>query len=138
MEISKILFFVLSLLTVMIYSGFSTTEAKDKKDKKFKYFTEQFADLRILRYQIPGFEELTPKQKELLYYLYQAALSGRDITYDQNYKYNLRIRKTLEAIVDKYKGDRNSEDFKKFMVYTKRVWFSNGIHHHYSTYKFLP
>ncbi len=111
-----------------------------KKDtmKDFKYQTEQFADLRILRYHVPDFEQLTPQQKEFLYYLYQAALSGRDIIYDQNFKHNLRIRRTLEAIVNSYAGDRTTEDFKNFMVYTKRVWFSNGIHHHYSTIKFVP
>ncbi|MGV3585629.1 MAG: dipeptidyl-peptidase 3 family protein [Adhaeribacter sp.] len=104
----------------------------------FKYVTDQFADLRILRYQVPGFEELTAKQKELLYYLYEAALSGRDIIYDQNFKHNLRIRRTLDAIVANYNGDRKSPDFQKFMTYAKRVWFSNGIHHHYSNNKFTP
>lgn len=107
-------------------------------NNNFKYQTEQFADLAILRYQVPGFNELTVKQKELVYYLYQAALSGRDIFYDQNYKNNLTIRRTLEAIVNSYKGDKNSDGWKDFMVYTKRVWFSNGIHHHYSTKKILP
>lgn len=104
----------------------------------FEYIADQFADLRILRYKVPGFENLNPQQKELLYYLYEAALSGRDIIYDQNFKHNLRIRRTLDAIVENYAGDRNSEEFKKFMTYTKRVWFSNGIHHHYSSAKFLP
>lgn len=106
--------------------------------EEFQYVTEQFADLRILRYDIPGFEQLSLQQKELLYYLSEAALAGRDITWDQNYKYNLTIRKTLEAIVSSYKGDTNSEDYKKFLVYAKRVWFSNGIHHHYSSDKILP
>lgn len=111
---------------------------QQQPEEEFQYQTEQFADLRILRYQIPGFEELSLQQKKLAYYLYQAALSGRDIIWDQHYKHNLYIRRTLEAIVNHYSGDRNSEDFQKFMVYTKRVWFSNGIHHHYSTIKFLP
>src|SRR5690349_2622059 len=97
----------------------------------FKYETDQFADIRILRYTIPGFESLTLKQKELLYYLSEAALAGKDIIWDQNYKYNLTVRKTLETIVSSYKGDKRSEDWNKFMVYAKRVWFSNGIHHHY-------
>ena len=109
-----------------------------KETQEFKYFIEQFADIKIGRFQIPGFDELTLKQKEMLYYLYQAALSGRDIIWDQNYKYNLKVRRTLEEIYKSYKGDRAAEDFKKFEVYTKRVWFSNGIHHHYSTDKFLP
>ncbi len=104
----------------------------------FEYIADQFADLRVLRYQVPGFEQLDPQQKEMLYYLYEAALSGRDIIYDQNFKHNLRIRRTLDAIVENYSGDRNSPEFQKFMTYTKRVWFSNGIHHHYSTNKFLP
>lgn len=108
------------------------------KEDNFKYLTEQFADLSILRYQIPGFEELTPKQKELVYYLYEAALAGRDIFYDQNYKYNLKVRRTIEAIVSSYKGDKNTKEYKNFLVYAKRVWFSNGIHHHYSTRKFIP
>lgn len=115
----------------------SPTETGEKKDD-FKYLLEQFADLKIMRYQVPGFEQLSLKQKELVYYLSQAALAGRDILFDQNFKYNLAIRRTLENIVENYQGDRNSEDFKKFMVYTKRVWFSNGIHHHYSKDKFTP
>jgi len=114
------------------------SEPKAADEDNFKYLTEQFADLKIIRYQVPGFDNLTPKQKELAYYLYQAALSGRDIIYDQNGKHNLKIRKTLEAVVNTYNGDKNSEDYKKFMVYAKRVWFSNGIHHHYSNYKFQP
>lgn len=104
----------------------------------FTYFVEQFADLRILRYQVPGFDTLSLKQKKLIYYLSQAALAGRDIIFDQNGRYNLAIRRTLEAIVESYKGDRNSQEFKNFMVYTKRVWFSNGIYHHYAKDKFIP
>jgi dipeptidyl-peptidase-3 len=106
--------------------------------KVFRWITEQFADSKILRYKVPGFDQLTVKQKELLYYLSQATLSGRDITYDQNCRYNLLVRKTLEAIYTDYKGKRNSDDFRNFTVYLKRVWFSNGIHHHYSTDKFFP
>ncbi len=104
----------------------------------FKYQTEQFADIGILRYNVPGFNELSLKEKEFVYYLYEAALSGRDILYDQNYKHNLEIRRTVETIVKSYKGDRNTENFKNFMIYTKRIWFSNGIHHHYSNQKFKP
>ncbi|MBI3517827.1 MAG: dihydrofolate reductase [Bacteroidetes bacterium] len=104
----------------------------------FEYVSEQFADLRILRYEVPGFEQLSLQQKELLYYLSEAALCGRDIMWDQNYKYNLTIRKTIDAIVESYKGDVNNEDYKKFMVYAKRVWFSRGIHHHYGSEKFFP
>jgi dipeptidyl-peptidase-3 len=121
-----------------------TMETKDSTqtaiavDSNFIYQTDQFADLRILRYQVPGFNELSAKQKELVYYLYEAALSGHDIYFDQNYKYNLTIRKTLETIIGTYKGDKNADDYKKFMVYAKRFWFSNGIHHHYSKDKFMP
>lgn len=106
--------------------------------EEFKYQTEQFADIKILRYKVPGFEQLSLKQKELIYYLAEAARCGRDILFDQNNKYNLSIRRTLEAIVKSYDGDRECKDFQNFMVYTKRVWFSNGIHHHYSMDKFLP
>ncbi|MCH9683450.1 MAG: dipeptidyl peptidase 3 [Deltaproteobacteria bacterium] len=99
---------------------------------------DQFADLRVLRYQIPGFDELPLQQKQLAYFLYQAALSGRDIIWDQNYRHNLLVRRTLEAVVRSYQGKREGSDWDAFMVYTKRVWFSNGIHHHYSMKKFLP
>ncbi|GAA4299023.1 dihydrofolate reductase [Nibribacter koreensis] len=109
-----------------------------KEEQDFQYVMDQFADLRILRYRVPGFEQLSTQQKELLYYLYEAALSGRDIIYDQNFKHNLRIRRTLDAIVENKRDKSTSPDWEKFMVYTKRVWFSNGIHHHYSTSKFLP
>ncbi|GAB3238361.1 dihydrofolate reductase [Hymenobacter seoulensis] len=111
----------------------------------FQVVTEQFADLRILRYQVPGFEELEPRQKELLYYLYEAALSGRDIIYDQNYKHNLRVRRTLEALwpanQERLTASTNQQQIAqagKFATYAKRVWFSNGVHHHYSTRKFVP
>lgn len=107
-------------------------------DANFEYIADQFADLRVLRYQVPGFDQLPLKTKELLYYLSEAALCGRDITYDQNYKYNLAVRKTLEAIVSGYKGDTNDEEYLKFLTYAKRVWFSNGIHHHYNMDKIMP
>ena len=124
--------------SVVILGCTDKDNKSEMENDNFKYQTEQFADLAILRYQVPGFDELTLKQKELAYYLYQAALSGRDIFYDQNYKHNLQIRKTLEGIVKSYNGDKNSDDWNNFMIYTKRVWFSNGIHHHYSTKKILP
>jgi dipeptidyl-peptidase-3 len=116
------------------------TSCGEKKvmNNEFKYFSEKFADLQVLRYQVPGFDDLSIKQKKLLYYLYEAALSGREIIYDQNYKHNLTIKRTLEAIISSFKGDRNTDDYKKFLIYTKRFWFSNGIHHHYSNQKFLP
>lgn len=105
---------------------------------QFKVLAEQFGDFRILRYQVPGFEQLPLKKKKLLYYLYEAALSGRDIIWDQNYRHNLLIRKTLEEIVKHYKGDRSCDLWEKFLLYVKRIWFSNGIHHHYSMDKFVP
>jgi dipeptidyl-peptidase-3 len=117
---------------------FMNCSTKEKQEDNFKYVTEQFADLRIQRYQVPGFEELSLKQKKLVYYLYQAALYGRDMIYDQNYKHNLYIRRTLEGIVSTFNGDRSIPEFDKFLVYTKRVWFSNGVHHHYSNKKFIP
>ncbi len=129
---------LLSTIFLLFGCGKETKKTNMEQTDNFKYQTEQFADLEILRYQVPGFNELSLKEKELVYYLYEAALSGREIIYDQNYKHNLKIKRTLEAIVNTFKGNRDTEEFKKFMVYTKRVWFSNGIHHHYSTKKFLP
>ena len=107
-------------------------------DKPFNYTVDKFYDLEILRYQVPGFDELTLQQKTLAYYLSEAALQGRDILFDQNGRYNLRIRRALEALYLNYKGDKQSDDFLLFEKYLKRVWFSNGIHHHYSEDKFLP
>jgi dipeptidyl-peptidase-3 len=132
--------FTLTLMLAMTWVACTPTErgAGNQNSGGFKFLTEQFADLKLIRYQIPGFENLSPRQKELLYYLSEAALSGRDIVWDQNYRHNLRIRKTLEAIINTYSGEKKGEEWDQFMVYTKRVWFSNGIHHHYSTLKFLP
>lgn len=106
--------------------------------KEFNYNVDKFYDLEILRYQVPGFDELTLQQKTLAYYLSEAALQGRDILYDQNGRYNLCIRRTLESLYTNYAGSRDSEEFLKLEKYLKRVWFSNGIHHHYSEDKFLP
>ena len=99
---------------------------------------DRFADIQILRYKVPGFDELSLKQKKLAYYLTQAGLAGRDIFYDQKFKHNLAIRKTLEGIIHNYKGDKSADEFQKLLVYAKRVFFSNGIHHHYSNSKFIP
>jgi dipeptidyl-peptidase-3 len=99
---------------------------------------ERFADVRLLRYQVPGFDELDPRHKELLYYLYEAALSGREIIYDQKYRYNLSVKRTLEEVVKHYEGDRDAPEFKALDLYLKRIWFANGIHHHYSNDKFAP
>ena len=107
-------------------------------ENKFNYVSEQFADLRVLRYEVKDFDQLNLQTKTLLYYLYEAALSGRDIIYDQNYKNNLLIRKTLEALLNTESHDNNSDEYKKIETYAKRVWFSNGIHHHYAHDKFFP
>ncbi len=104
----------------------------------FDYHVDNFADIEVIRYRVPGFEDLSLQQKKMLYYLSQAAQAGRDIIWDQNGRYNLQIRKILEDIYTGYNGDRNSADFKAFDTYIKRVWFGNGIHHHYSTDKYQP
>ena len=114
------------------------TAPKATKEAAFDYVVEQFADIRVLRYQIPGWDNLTLKEKKFVYYLTQAGTAGRDIMWDQHYKYNLKIRKALEQIYLTYKGDKNTADWKNFEIYLKRVWFSNGIHHHYSSDKIKP
>jgi dipeptidyl-peptidase-3 len=116
----------------------NTSKLKTNNDKPFDFTVEQFADIKVLRYQIPGWENLTLKEQELVYYLTQAGTAGRDIMWDQNYKNNLKIRKALEQIYVSYKGDKKSSDWKNFEIYLKRVWFSNGIHHHYSNEKIKP
>ena len=134
-----------SLLIAIFISAFlfnCTTEKGDyytpSSENEFEYKIDQFADLKIIRYQIPGWDELTLKEKKLVYYLTQAGLSGRDIMYDQNYRHNLAIRSALENIYTNYTGDRSSDDWMEFETYLKRVWFSNGIHHHYSNDKLKP
>ncbi len=123
--------------TLTLFTACGSDNVENMSDK-FNYTVEQFADLQILRYRVPGFEDLTLQQKELVYYLTEAALQGRDILFDQNGKYNLTIRRTLEAIYTSYQGDKTTPDFKAMEVYLKRVWFSNGIHHHYGSEKFVP
>ena len=109
-----------------------------EQDESFEYTVDKFADIEILRYQVPGFNDLSLKQKELIYYLSEAALEGRDILYDQHNKYNLTIRRVLEEIYKNYSGDKSSDDYKKFETYLKQIWMANGIHHHYSEDKMLP
>lgn len=116
----------------------SKTIAITPRVEDFKYSVDKFADIEILRYRVPDFEKLSLKQKEMIYYLTEAALSGRDILFDQNNKYNLTIRKTLEAVYLNFKGDRKSAEFEHLTTYLKRVWMGNGIHHHYSEDKFIP
>lgn len=136
----KLYLFILMLMTGMFCSCNDPhkQESSSQETDTFKYLVEQFADLKILRYQVPGFDSLSVNQKKLIYYLSQATLAGRDIIFDQNGKYNLVIRRSLENIYDTYSGDRNSSEFAIFVVYLKRVWFSNGIYHHYASDKFLP
>jgi dipeptidyl-peptidase-3 len=128
------------MMTLMI--GLSCTQQKKEQAATeavpFNYNVEQFADLGVLRYQVTDFDSLTVQQKALVYCLQEAALWGRDIIFAQNNRYNLAVRRTLEAIYTNYKGDKNSEDYKNFVVYLKRVWFSDGIHHHYGEEKFAP
>jgi len=135
-----------NIILLMIAYSLTTCGCRDgarpvstcANNENFSYSVDRFADVEVLRYQVTGFEQLSLKQKTLIYYLSQAATEGRDILYDQNNKYNLTIRKTLEAIYENYKGDRDSDNFKKLETYLKRVWFSNGIHHHYGMDKFEP
>ena len=132
------LFFVVTMSILLFSCASKNEKAKTEEPRDFKFLVEQFADLKIMRYQVPGFGELSLSQKELVYYLSQAALCGRDIIFDQNGKYNLAIRRTLENIYLTYNGNKESADWKAFEVYLKRVWFSNGIYHHYASEKFLP
>ncbi|HTN69311.1 MAG TPA: hypothetical protein VLZ33_07600, partial [Dysgonamonadaceae bacterium] len=119
-------------------TGTNDISSIDDIDPNFEYTVDKFADIEILRYQVHGFNNLSLQQKELIYYLSEAALEGRDILYDQHNKYNLTIRRTLEGIYENYFGDKTTDDFKKFETYLKQVWMANGIHHHYSEDKILP
>ncbi len=138
MRISGKFIIMLSMVTMISNSCKNVKQPEAEAKDDFKYFVEQFDDMRVLRYKLPGFENLSLRQKTYLYYLSQAALAGRDILWDQNFRYNLRIRKTLEAIINSYQGDKESAEYKEFIVYAKRVFFANGIHHHYSSDKLRP
>jgi len=116
----------------------ATADESAPGSPEFRVEVERFADVRILRYRVPGFEALDARTKKLLYYLYEAALCGREITYDQKYRYNLGVKRTLEQIVRYYPGERDTDDFRALTLYLKRVWFANGIHHHYAHDKFAP
>lgn len=126
------------LMIITVAAGLVGCKSEPQAEKPFEWVVDRFDDIKVLRYQVPDFDTLSLDEKKLIYYLNQAVLCGRDILFDQNGRYNLRIRRTLEAIEQGYTGDRNSEDFKKFEKYLKKVWFANGIHHHYSLDKFLP
>ncbi|MAP54167.1 dihydrofolate reductase [Altibacter sp.] len=138
-------FFIAMAMSGLLF--FSCGDDKNKKEPQevatvettdFDYNVDQFADLRILRYQVPGWEQLSLNEQKLVYYLVQAGLEGRDIMWDQNYRHNLTIRNALEKIYTTYEGDKTTEYWKNFEIYLKRVWFSNGIHHHYSNDKLKP
>ena len=134
----------LMLITTMLLSCGNEKSENNNDDMasnetiSFNYNLEQFADIKVLRYQIPGWEKLTLKEQKLVYYLVQAGLSGRDIMWDQNYRHNLKIRKALENVYTNYEGDKSSDSWGEFETYLKRIWFSNGIHHHYSNDKIKP
>ncbi|MGY8885919.1 MAG: dipeptidyl-peptidase 3 family protein [Flavobacteriales bacterium] len=138
------LFVAIAMSSVFLFSckeeqkDAKTGEVTEVKSDDFNYLVEQFADIKVLRYQIPSWDDLTLKEQKLVYYLTQAGLEGRDIMWDQNYRHNLAIRKALESVYTGYAGDKTAEDWKNFETYMKRVWFSNGIHHHYSNDKFTP
>lgn len=143
---SKLLLFPVLLTILSLYACGGNSDKSDSQtdsvavndEADFQYLAEQFADLKLIRYRIPGWDKLTFKQKEYVYYLYEAGLSGRDIIWDQNYRHNLEIRTALEQIIKNYKGERSGADWDNFLVYAKRVFFSNGIHHHYSMSKLRP
>jgi dipeptidyl-peptidase-3 len=133
----KLLFTMMSACALASCSNPAATKP-EAPEQEFEWVVDNFADIEVLRYRVNDFDSLTVKQKELVYYLSQAALEGRDIFFDQNNRWNLAVRRTLEAIYENYKGDKTSADYEAFVTYLKRVWFSSGIHHHYSTDKFQP
>ena len=131
------------IATIMILSLTTLNSCQQKKaeeqptaPEQASWVIDKFDDIKVLRYEVPGFENLPLQQKTLIYYLAQATKAGRDILFDQNFKYNLTVRRALEAIYTKYDGDRNAAEFKAMEKYLKKVWFANGIHHHYSNDKF--
>ena len=136
--------FSAALMTSLLFScgedkkAQKTEDTSVKKESTFDYNVDTFADIKILRYQIPSWDNLSLKQQQLAYYLTQAGLAGRDIMWDQNYRHNLAIRAALENVYKTYEGDKTSADWQAFTTYLKRVWFSNGIHHHYSNDKLKP
>ena len=134
---------LLALASIFISCNDQEKQANNNQEqtettKNSSVKVDEFADIKILRYEIPGWENLDLKEQKLVYYLTQAGLAGRDIIWAQNYKHNLKIRKALENIYANYEGDKDSEDWKAFETYLKRIWFSNGIHHHYSNSKIKP
>lgn len=139
----KVLFMFTSLLLLASCTGNKTEKNQpsvtaDLPDSTFQYKVDKFADIEILRYHVSGFNSLSLQQKELIYYLSEAALEGRDILFDQHNRYNLTIRRVCEGVYENYMGDKSSEDWKNFETYLKQIWMANGIHHHYSEDKIMP
>lgn len=130
-------FFSAVLIGLLTLTGCGHQGAPEQ-EASFDYNVDQFADVKVLRYQIPGFEDLTLNEQKLVYFMTQAGLEGRDIMWAQNYRHNLEIRKALEKVYVDFPGERNSDEWRSFETYLKRVWFSNGIHHHYSNDKIMP
>ncbi len=128
----------IAAMGIALFTSCRQTENKSATTEEFSYQVDRFEDISVLKYRLPGFEQLSLQEKELIYYLSEAALCGRDIFWDQNFRYNLVIRKTVEAVIDSYKGDRETEEYRNFIIYAKRIFFANGIHHHYSNDKFVP
>ena len=127
-------------MLIATLAGLFAASCKDGavKEEPFRYLADEFADLKVIRYRIPGWDSLTLQQKEYIYHLSEAAKAGRDIFWDQNFKHGIKIRRALEGIFENYSGEKDSYDWKEFVVYAKRVFFSNGIHHHYAEEKFIP
>ncbi|MBR0084572.1 MAG: dihydrofolate reductase, partial [Bacteroidales bacterium] len=124
-------------MTMCVSAAVLVAGCGEKKDD-FKYTVDQFADVKVIRYQVPGWDELSLQQKEYAYHLAEAAKWGRDILWDQNCRYNLQLRHAVEDILNNYAGDRKCSEFQEFTDYAKRLFFSNGIHHHYAEDKFYP
>ncbi|MDE5659023.1 MAG: dihydrofolate reductase, partial [Muribaculaceae bacterium] len=122
----------------LMAAAVSTQSAMAKDNSDFNYVVDRFADIEVLRYKVPDFEKLTPRQKALIYYLTEAAITGRDILWDQNGKYNLPVRQLIENVYTNYSGNKESRQYKALEKYLKQIWFGNGIHHHYSMDKFVP
>jgi dipeptidyl-peptidase-3 len=140
-KMKNFLFIAIAISSVLLFSCKEEPKGNQVAEvvsDDFNYLVEQFADIKVLRYQIPSWDDLTLKEQKLVYYLTQAGLEGRDIMWDQNYRHNLTIRKAIESVYTGYSGDKTTDDWKNFEIYMKRVWFSNGIHHHYSNDKFKP
>ncbi len=135
---TNVLIGTMAFMGTVLFTSCGQAVDKASVAEEFTYEVDRFEDISVLRYRLPGFDQLPAAEKEFIYYLSEAALCGRDILWDQNFKYNIIIRKTIEAVIDSYSGDRDTDEFKSFITYAKRVFFANGIHHHYSNDKFVP